>query len=47
MDIYIDDEEQLSNCAPLLIDLFLYSYEASFVEGILKKKERKKVSPIL
>ena len=30
-----------SNCAPLLADLFLYSYEADFLEGLLKKKERK------
>ena len=42
--IYIDDEEQLTNCAPLLIDLFLYSYEAGYIQRILKEK---KVSPIL
>jgi hypothetical protein len=28
-------------CAPLLADLFLYSYEADFIQGLLKKKEKK------
>ena len=27
------------NCAPLLADLFLYSYEADFIQGFLKKKK--------
>ena len=35
-----------TNCAPLLADLFLYSYEADFIQGLLKKK-RKEASPIL
>ena len=30
-----------TNFAPLLADLFLYSYEADFVQGILKKNEKK------
>ena len=30
-----------TNCAPLLADLFLYSYEADFIQGLLKKKEKK------
>ena len=30
-----------TNCAPLLADLFLYSYEADFMQGLLKKNERK------
>jgi len=30
-----------TNCAPLLTDLFLYSYEAVFIQGILKKNEKK------
>ena len=30
-----------TNCAPLLADLFLYSYEADFIQGPLKKKEKK------
>ena len=30
-----------TNCAPLLADVFLYSYEADFIQGLLKKNERK------
>jgi hypothetical protein len=30
-----------TNCAPLLADLFLYSYEVNFIQGLLKKKEKK------
>ena len=30
-----------TNCAPLLSDLFLYSYEADFIQGLLKKSEKK------
>ena len=30
-----------TNCAPLLADLFLYSYEVDFIQGFLKKKEKK------
>jgi hypothetical protein len=30
-----------TNCAPLLANLFLYSYEADFIQGLLKKKEQK------
>jgi hypothetical protein len=30
-----------TNCAPLLADLFLYSYEADFIQGLLKKIEKK------
>ena len=30
-----------TNCAPLLADLFLYSYEADFIQGLLKKNEKK------
>jgi hypothetical protein len=30
-----------TNCAPLLADLFLYSYEANFIQGLLKKNEKK------
>jgi hypothetical protein len=30
-----------TNCAPLLTDLFLYSYEADFIERLLKKNEKK------
>ena len=28
------------NGAPLLADLFLYSYEADFIQGLLKKNEK-------
>ena len=30
-----------TNCAPLLADLFLYSYEADFIQGLLKENEKK------
>ena len=30
-----------TNCAPLLADLLLYSYEADFIQGLLKKNEKK------
>ena len=30
-----------TNCAPLFADLFLYSYEADFIQGLLKKNEKK------
>jgi hypothetical protein len=30
-----------TNCAPLLADLFFYSYEADFIQGILKKNGKK------
>jgi hypothetical protein len=30
-----------TNCAPLLADLFLYSYEADFIHGLLKENEKK------
>jgi hypothetical protein len=29
------------NCAPLIADLFLYSHKADFIQGLLKKNERK------
>ena len=30
-----------TNCAPLLVDLFLYSHEAAFIQGLFKKNEKK------
>ena len=30
-----------TNYAPLLADLFLYSYKADFIHGLLKKNEKK------
>jgi hypothetical protein len=32
---------QCTNCAPLLAELFLYSYEADFIQGLFKKNEKK------
>ena len=32
---------RVSNSAPLLADLFLYSYKADFIQGLLKKNEKK------
>ena len=29
-----------TSCAPLLADLFLYSYEADFIHGLLKKNKK-------
>jgi hypothetical protein len=29
-----------ANCVPLLVDLFLYSYEAGFIQWLLKKSEK-------
>ena len=29
-----------TNCAPLLADLFLYSYEAEFVQKLLSNKQK-------
>ena len=30
-----------TNCAPLLADLFLYCYEADFIQELLMKKDKK------
>ena len=30
-----------TNCAPLLADLFLYSYEAEFIQGLVQNKQKK------
>jgi hypothetical protein len=35
-----------TNCAPLLADLSLYSYEADFIQGLLKKN-KKKLDPLI
>ena len=32
-----------TNCAPLLADLFLYSYEADFIQGLRKKNQKELV----
>jgi hypothetical protein len=31
----------LTSCPPLLADLFLYSYETDFIQGLFKKNEKK------
>jgi len=36
-----------TNCAPLLADVFLYSYNADFIQGLLKENERKIARSIL
>ena len=36
-----------TNRAPLLADLFLYSYEADFIQGFPKKNQKKLSIPIL
>jgi hypothetical protein len=33
-----------ANYVPLLADLFLYSFEADFIQGLLKKNEKKKLA---
>ena len=30
-----------TNCPPLLVDLFLYSYGTDFIQGLLTKNEKK------
>ena len=30
-----------TSCAPLIADLFLYSYDADFIQGFLKKNQQK------
>jgi len=47
LDFFIDNIFVLfgismgTNCAPLLADLFLHAYEADFLRGVLKNKDRK------
>ena len=36
-----------TNCAPLLVDVFVYSYEADFIHGLLKKSEKKLTDPLI
>ena len=40
MDVFFNRQFG-SNCGPLLADLFLYSYEADFIQGLFKKNEKK------
>ena len=32
-----------TNCVPLLVDLFFFSYETYFIQGLLNKNEKKQV----
>ena len=44
VDVFLNRQSAKSmgtNCAPLLSELFLYSYEADFIQGLLKKNEKK------
>ena len=43
MDVFFNRQSAYLwvNYAPLLADLFLYSYEANFIRGVLKKNEEK------
>ena len=36
-----------TNCVPLLTDLLLYSYEADFTQGLLRKTEKKLPDPLI
>ena len=40
MDVFFNRQFG-SNCGPLIADLFLYSYEADFIQGLFKKNEKK------
>jgi hypothetical protein len=35
------DKPMGTNCAPLKVDLFIYLYEADFIQGLLKKNKKK------
>ena len=37
----LSTDSRYTNCAPLLADLFLYSYEADFIQGLFKNNEKK------
>jgi hypothetical protein len=44
MDVYLNRQSAKpmgTNCAPLLAELFLYSYEADCIQGLLKKNVKK------
>jgi len=35
------------NCAPLLANMFRYSYEADFIQGLLQKNKQKLPNPYI
>ena len=44
MDVFFQQTVDISmgtKCAPLPAELILYSYEADFIQGLLKKNEKK------
>ena len=36
-----------TNCAPLLADLFLYSYESDFLQGLLSENDESYADPLI
>ena len=38
-----DGVQMGTNCAPLLVDMFLYSSDAEFIQRLLKKNDKKLV----
>ena len=42
MDVFFNTVgiHMVTNCASLLADMFLYSYEVDFIQGLLKKSEK-------
>ena len=36
-----------TNCAPLLADLFLHSYEADFIDDLIRKKNMVWLDPLI
>ena len=41
MDMFFNRQSMGTNCAPLLADLLLYSFEADFIQGLPKKSKKK------
>ena len=39
--VMFGESDLITNCVPRLGDLFLYSYDAYFIKGLLKKIEKK------
>jgi hypothetical protein len=43
----VNEIHQRKKTAPLLADLFLYSYEADCIQGLLKKNKRSYLNPLI
>ena len=41
VSVFFNIQSMGTNCAPLLADLFLYSCAADFIQGLLKRNEKK------